>query len=238
MENIYDSKYVEKLFNKMSSSYDRMNYITSFGFSSRWRKQCVKTLSLNKTSVIIDIMSGMGECWKPITKQTPPNSELIAIDFSSEMVKYAQKRISKFKQHKITLLKEDIFKNSVESGKADYVISGFGLKTFSPYQLNKLAIQIERMLKPNGQFSLIDVSVPKNKVLKAFYLFYLKKIIPILGFFFLGNPSSYKMLGVYTEMFQNSKEVKLIFEQHNFEVEYIEYFFGCASGIKGRKIIT
>ena len=46
--------------------------------------------------------------------QTPPNSELIAIDFSSEMVKYAQKRISKFKQHKITLLKEDIFKNSVE----------------------------------------------------------------------------------------------------------------------------
>ena len=53
---------------------------------------------------------------------------------------------------------------------------------------------------------------------------------------FVGNPESYKMLGVYTEEFKNSKNVFEIFYNLGFEVEYIEYFFGCASGIKGKKI--
>lgn len=236
MQDIYDSKYVEELFDKMSGSYDRMNYITSFGFSSAWRKQFIKNIDLGSSMVIVDLMSGMGECWKPIAKKAPPNAELIALDFSGEMVKHANNRVSKIKLKKITVLKEDVFNNSIESEIADCVISGFGLKTFSPSQLDELAKQIHRLLKPNGQFSLIDVSVPKGKVLKFFYLFYLKKIIPILGWLFIGNPSTYKMLGVYTEMFQNSKEVKRIFEKHNFKVEYVEYFFGCASGIKGKKL--
>ena len=236
MQDIYDSKYVEELFDKMSGSYDRMNYITSFGFSSAWRKQCIKDLDLSNSKIIIDLMSGMGECWKPIAQKAPQDAELIALDFSGEMVKHAKNRISKIKLDKITVLKEDVFYNSIETELADCVISGFGLKTFSTDQLDELAKQIQRMLKPNGQFSLIDVSVPKGKVLKFFYLFYLKRVIPVLGWLFLGNPSTYKMLGVYTENFQNSKEVKLIFEKHNFEVEYIEYFFGCTSGIKGRKL--
>lgn len=236
MQDIYDSKYVEELFDKMSGSYDRMNYITSFGFSSAWRKKFVNDLDLSNAEVIVDLMSGMGECWKPIANKAPSTAKLIALDFSGEMVKHAKNRVTKIKFKNIHVLKEDVFNNSIESNVADCVISGFGLKTFSPSQLNNLALQIERMLKPNGQFSLIDVSVPKNKMLKFFYLFYLKRVIPLLGWIFLGNPSTYKMLGIYTEKFQNSKEVKSIFEQHNFEVEYVEYFFGCASGIRGKKL--
>lgn len=236
MQDIYDAKYVEELFDKMSSSYDRMNYITSFGFSKAWRNQCVKDIDLSQAKVVVDLLSGMGECWKPIAKKAPALKELIALDFSGEMVKHAKNRVSKVKIDKIQVLKEDVFNNSIASNTADCVVSGFGLKTFTPSQLDQLAAQIERMLKTGGQFSLVDVSVPSNKTLKLFYLFYLKRVIPVLGWLFLGNPSNYRMLGVYTENFQNSKEVKRIFEQHNFEVQYVEYFFGCASGIVGKKL--
>jgi len=43
------------------------------------------------------------------------------------------------------------------------------------------------------------------------------------------------MLGKYTEAFNNAKNVFEIFKNPNFELEYFEYFFGCASGIKGVK---
>ena len=66
-------------------------------------------------------------------------------------------------------------------------------------------------------------------------MFYVKKVIPILGKMFLGSPETYKMLGIYTEKFENSKNVFDIFKKGNFEVEYVEYFFGCATGIKGVK---
>ena len=67
-------------------------------------------------------------------------------------------------------------------------------------------------------------------------MFYLKNIIPILGKVFLGSPETYKMLDVYTEEFENSKNVYRIFKDSEFEVEYVEYFYGCAGGIKGGKI--
>ncbi len=236
MKEIYEPKFVEKLFDKMSSSYSKMNYITSFGFSERWRRQCVEEIEIEKGKTVVDLMTGMGECWKHILKKSDKNSKLIGLDFSTEMINRAEKNKGKFKKSKIEILKENVFENSIENETADFVISGFGLKTFNDEQLGKLAKEINRILKPDGKFSLIDVSVPNSKVLKPFYMFYLKNIIPILGKLFLGSPETYRMLGVYTEEFGNSKNLYRIFSKLEFEVKYVEYFYGCASGIKGWKI--
>ncbi|REE27834.1 demethylmenaquinone methyltransferase/2-methoxy-6-polyprenyl-1,4-benzoquinol methylase [Winogradskyella pacifica] len=236
MKEIYEPKFVETLFDNMSGSYAYMNYITSFGFSERWRKRCVEELHIEDGKVVVDLMTGMGECWKHVFNKNTINSQLIAVDFSAEMIKHAENNKLKFPHSKITVLKEDVFHNSIESESADYIISGFGLKTFNAEQINALANEIDRLLKPNGTFSLIDVSVPKNNILKPFYMFYLKKVVPLLGKLFLGSPETYKMLGIYTEAFGNSKNAFQIFKRDNFEVEYINYFYGCATGIKGRKI--
>lgn len=237
MKEIYEPKFVENLFDKMSSSYARVNYITSFGFSERWRRQCVEEIQIQEGKYVVDLMTGMGECWKHILKPSDENSILVGLDFSSEMVKRAKKRKQRHKGSNIEILKENVFNNSIKNGSVDYVISGFGLKTFNDEQLAKLADEISRILKPGGEFSLIDVSVPQNKVLRTFYMFYLKKIIPILGKLFLGNPETYKMLGVYTEKFLNAKKTVQIFDRPDFKVEYVAYFYGCASGIKGKKLI-
>ncbi|MHB0756989.1 class I SAM-dependent methyltransferase [Polaribacter sp. M15] len=236
MNDIYEPKFVEKLFDKMSSSYSKVNYITSFGFSERWRRQCVKEIQIQKGKVVVDLMTGMGECWKHILKQSDQKSKLIGLDFSTEMINRAEKNKGRFEKSTIEILKENVFENSIANETADYVISGFGLKTFNDEQLGRLAKEIDRILKPNGKFSLIDVSVPNSKFLKPFYMFYLKNIIPILGKLFLGSPETYRMLGVYTEEFGNSKNVHRIFNKLEFDVEYVEYFYGCASGIKGLKI--
>lgn len=212
-----------------------MNYTTSFGFSEKWRKQCVDGINIQNEKTVVDLMTGMGECWKHVFKKNNSNLTLIGLDFSSEMINKAEKNKSKFKHHNINLLKENVFDNSIKDQTADYVISAFGLKTFNHTQLENLALEIHRILKPNGTFSLIEVSVPNNIFLRKIYMFYLKNIIPIFGKFFLKNPETYKMLGTYTQEFTNSRNVCQIFEQHNFKVEYIEYFYGCASGIKGIK---
>ncbi|AKA34479.1 class I SAM-dependent methyltransferase [Flagellimonas lutaonensis] len=236
MKEIYEPKFVEKLFDKMSSSYSKMNYITSFGFSERWRRKCVEEIEIEKGKTVVDLMTGMGECWKYILKKSDGNAKLVGLDFSTEMINRAKKNKGKFEKSKIVILKENVFENSIANETADYIISGFGLKTFNDKQLEKLANEIDRILKPNGKFSLIDISVPNSKCLKPFYMFYLKNIIPILGKLFLGSPETYRMLGVYAEEFGNSKNVYRIFNKREFEVEYVEYFYGCASGIKGRKI--
>lgn len=152
MKEIYEPKFVEKLFDKMSSSYSKMNYITSFGFSERWRRQCVEEIGIEKGKTVVDLMTGMGECWKHILKKSDKDSKLIGLDFSTEMISRAEKNKSKLRNSKVEILKENVFDNSISNETADYVISGFGLKTFNDEQLENLANEINRILKPNGKF--------------------------------------------------------------------------------------
>ncbi|WP_108868034.1 class I SAM-dependent methyltransferase [Aquimarina aquimarini] len=235
MNEIYEPKFVKKLFDKMSSSYSKVNYITSFGFSERWRKQCVDEIDIEKGKIVVDLMTGMGECWKHILRKNDEKSTLISLDFSSEMTKRARKNKKRFNSFDIKILEENVFNNSIKSQTVDYIISGFGLKTFNDNQLRRLANEIDRILKPGGKFSLIEISVPKNRLLKLFFMFYLKNIIPILGKIFLGSPDTYKMLGVYTQEFTNARNIYQIFKTKEFNIEYTEYFYGCATGIKGQK---
>jgi len=64
MNNQYDPEYIKGLFNKMSGSYERVNYITSFGFSLRRRKQFLKPLKASQDNIsVLNLMTGMGETW-------------------------------------------------------------------------------------------------------------------------------------------------------------------------------
>lgn len=234
MDNLYNPDYIENLFDHMSASYTRMNYITSFGFSARWRRQCVKSIEIAPGATVADLMTGMGECWSDILRETGHQGKIIALDFSEGMLKHANRRKAKLKNIQIDIHKANVFSNDIPDQSVDNVISGFGIKTFSESQLNDLALEIKRMLKPGGYFSLIDVSVPTSGWLKMLYMFYLKNIIPILGWLFLGNPENYKMLGIYTEHFQNAAKTAEIFRKASLEVEMTSFFYGCATGIRGR----
>ena len=60
--NIYCPDFVKGIFKRMTSSYERMNYITSFGFSIRWRKQFLNSFNKPHQKVeIIDLLTGMGK---------------------------------------------------------------------------------------------------------------------------------------------------------------------------------
>ena len=96
MENtIYNPDYVKGLFNRMSTSYERMNYITSFGFSLRWRKQYIAAFKGSEQKVeLIDLLTGMGETWRT-SKQKFPNANITALDFSEGMLNYANTKNKK-----------------------------------------------------------------------------------------------------------------------------------------------
>jgi len=236
MKNIYDPDYVKKLFNQMSGSYERMNYITSFGFSIRWRRQFLKKLGRSTVNLnVIDLLSGLGENWYYL-KKSFPKSNFSALDFSEKMVENSKIKSEKIFNGDLNLLCEDILKNNLQSEHYDIISCAYGLKTFNTEQIEILAREISRILKTKGKFSFVEVSKPQNRFLYFCYKLYLSKIIPVLGKLFLGDPSDYKMLWIYTEKFENSKKVKDIFEKYGLKATYEKYFFGCASGISGEKI--
>ncbi len=234
-ENMYSPAFVKELFNRMSSSYERVNYITSFGFSIRWRAQFLDPIQKSNQRIeTIDLLTGMGETWKAVSRKFP-NANLSALDFSEEMIKQAKTKSEKYFKNKVTLIQQDVLQNQLPSNHFDIVICAFGLKTFDKEQLETLATETKRILKIGGQFSFIEVSRPENNILKALYSFYLGQIVPVLGKLLLGNPTEYRMLWRYTDKFVNAKTATEIFKSVGLKTKFHSYFYGCATGFSGYK---
>ncbi|OGO56859.1 MAG: hypothetical protein A2V85_13810 [Chloroflexi bacterium RBG_16_72_14] len=92
-----------------------------------------------------------------------------------------------------------------------------------------------RLYDPAYVRALVEVSSPPGRALRATYLLYLKQVIPVLGRILLGNPENYRMLGRYTERFGDAGRLVPVFAAAGLDVAGLSLFFGCATGIVGRK---
>ena len=235
-KDLYSTDNVKNLFGEMSQTYGLVNMLSSFGFALRWRRQCILRAGIKAGHTVYDFMTGMGECIPLINASARKPSAIRGVDFCPEMCSRARvstRRLGITEPEAI--LEEDILETSLETNSADRVVCAFGLKTMDPSDLRALALQVYRVLRPGGRFSFVEISEPRNPVLRLFYLSYVRYLIPVFGLFLLGNPSNYSQLGVYMRKFRDCSHVREVFENVGLQASDYSLFFGCATGIAGEK---
>lgn len=234
-DDLYDLKFVSRLFDEMASTYGLVNMLSSFGFCRRWRSQCLRAVEIQKGAKVLDLMTGMGELCPEIGKMVGDDGAILALDLSPVMCDRASRQISSSHNGRPGILKADALNSPIKEGSIDFVVSTFGLKTFSAEQISELGKQVHHVLRPGGQFSFLEISIPDSRWLKLPFLAYLKFIIPWIGRLALGNPDNYSMLGVYTTRFGDCRQAHDRFVQAGLRVRFRSFFFGCATGITGYK---
>lgn len=135
----------------------------------------------------------------------------------------------------VSVVQADVLAYPFAQRSADVIVSSFGLKTLSPEQQKILADIVFRLLKPGGVFSFVEISMPAWRWLRWPYMFYLGRVVPVVGALFLGNPDNYRMLGIYTRAFGSCRQVAGFFREAGLEVNVRSLFFGCATGMTGRR---
>jgi len=233
MQDIYSQEFVRSLFNEMSATYGTLNLLSSFGFCARWRQQCIQQLTIKPSDTVVDLMSGMGELWPSIAPHLNEQGRILALDFSPQMCKRSSRAAQQIKHLRIDIIEEDVLKNTIPNKSANVIVSSFGLKTFNEQQKRVLAHEVARILRPNGRFSFVEISVPSVWILRWPLMFYLRYIVPLLGRLFLGNPDNYRMLGVYTNRFQNGHSFMAYCSEAGLKAEVKNFFFGCATTVVG-----
>ena len=237
MQDIYDPKYVKDVFDRCSDRYIAFSFICSFGFTARWRRQCVAAMPAlphNKAHGY-DLMAGTGEVWPHLLRRFEDIGSITAVDISSGMHRLAMDRLHTHRAHRIEFIEDDVLASQLPTESADFVVSTFGLKTFNPDQHARLAALVARVLKPGGAFSMIEASDPKGWWLRPLYLFHLKVILPLVERLFLRGAQDFAMIGTYSTNFGNAEDVAALLRSQGLEVEFSRYFFGCATGVAGRK---
>ncbi len=234
--DIYDPHYVKGVFDRCSSRYIGFSWLFSLGFTERWRRQCVEFMpepSANPSGY--DLMAGTGEIWPHLIRRFPHLERITAVDISSGMHKLALERLHRERSHKISFVEDDVLQSALPEASADFIVSTFGLKTFNPEQHAQLARLVARSLKPGGVFSMIEASDPKGWWLRPLYLFHLKTVLPLIERVLLRGAQDFAMIGTYSTNFGDASGIAAMLRAEGLEVEFKKYFFGCATGVVGRK---
>jgi len=189
------------------SQYYYINEICSFGLSNYYRRKLVKMASTYERKHILDIMSGRGENLKYIN-QKKSNALITTLDFSKSM-----NSISKNKQSdKIFKQLHLVFFNYNTNSTYDIILCSFGIKTLTKNQYNSFAEKLNSLLSMNGEVLLLELSEPKNLLMKILLKFYLSSIVPTV----LGR--HFKPLYYYIEKHKNLNELKNHLRSMNLKV--------------------
>jgi ubiquinone/menaquinone biosynthesis C-methylase UbiE len=235
--DIYDPLFVKGVFDRASAAYRYWSQIASFGFVFLWRRQCVDHMPRIPFdgAIGLDLMAGTGEAWPYLLRRRANIASITAVDISTGMIRRAVDRLHRSRLDRIKLIEADVLKNALAAESADFVISTFGLKTFNQRQQRRFAKELARVLKRGGVFSLIEASDPKEWSLHALYRFYLDRVLPLVERTVLKGAQDFSMIGVYTRNFGDCRFIARCLAAEGLEVELKVYFFGCATGVVGRK---
>jgi demethylmenaquinone methyltransferase/2-methoxy-6-polyprenyl-1,4-benzoquinol methylase len=235
--DLYDPEFVRGVFDRCSERYIALSWLFSFGFTERWRRQCVERLPVPAAPAPsgYDLMAGTGEVWPHLLRRFPHIASIVAIDISDGMHEHAMQRLHAHRAHRITFLRDDVLQSRLPDASADFVISTFGLKTFNAWQHRQLSELVGRVLKPGGTFAMIEASDPKGWWLRPLYRLHLTKILPLVERILLRGAQDFAMIGTYTENFGNAEAIADMLSDQGLEVGFQSLFFGCATMVHGRK---
>jgi demethylmenaquinone methyltransferase/2-methoxy-6-polyprenyl-1,4-benzoquinol methylase len=236
-DDIYAPAFVKGVFDRCSGRYIAFSYACSLGFTERWRRQCVDGLPDPGTTspVGYDLMAGTGEVWPHLLERFPTIGRIVAVDISSGMHRLAMERLHAHRAHHIDFIEDDVLASDLPDESADFVVSTFGLKTFDAGQHARLAALVARVLKPGGSFSMIEASDPKGWWLRPLYLLHLLVVLPLVERLFLRGARDFAMIGTYSMNFGDAAGMADLLRTQGLEVSFRRYFFGCATGVVGRK---
>jgi demethylmenaquinone methyltransferase/2-methoxy-6-polyprenyl-1,4-benzoquinol methylase len=207
---------IQKMFDDISSYYDRMNNLISFGTHYILKFLALKELDIKPRTMILDLCCGSGDITKLVTKFYP-RTKIIGVDFSSNMIKLA-----KIKNPKGVFLLTDCTDLPLAEREIDYITMTFGLRNIE--NRAKALTEIYRVLNYDGKFLHLDFGINNwaSKIFNFTLLLFAKICRKDL--------KAYKYLICSKKDFPNPDALIEEFETHKFKLlKRKDYLFGAIS---------
>lgn len=218
---------VAQMFDKISGNYDGLNRVISFGTDIKWRKKVLEMVRQKNPETILDIATGTGDLAILMSKTNA--KKIVGLDISSGMLDVGRKKIQdKNLSDTIEMILGDSESMPFEDASFDAITVAFGVRNFE--NLDKGLSEIQRVLKPNGIFVILETSVPEKFPFKQGYNFYSKNILPLIGKIFSKDDAAYAYLSESASKFPFGEALNNILRKNGFiDVKAMPQTFGVAT---------
>lgn len=185
---------VKNIFDSIAFRYDFLNHLLSFGVDHYWRKKALDLSKVGSESILLDVACGTGDVAIEAYKQGVRS--IVGADFSHNMLGLFKKKSEWIVGKVIQTTAEQMpFRDNTFTN----ITVAFGVRNF--YDIKEGFKSFHRILKKNGKATVIEFQMPQNKIFKALYKFYFKRILPLIGGIVSKNKTAYKYLPDSVEEF-------------------------------------
>ena len=231
------------MFGEISPRYDFLNHLLSGGTDYYWRWRTVRTVSPNGNDPILDVCSGTGDLAIAYWRKGKGKISVIGSDFTHEMLELANEKTSKIANRssaskdsgKISFLEADTQQLPFSNNKFQIVSVAFGLRNVSNTETGLR--EMVRVCRPGGTVAVLEFSMPRNRMLRGFYRWYFKHVLPRIGQWFARNrDSAYSYLPASVSEFPQGEELAEIMRRCGLKpVNWKPLSFGIATLYWGEK---
>lgn len=231
-------KTIESMFDNIAIQYDRVNSLMSMNMHKRWNAALIKSVS-EKVSLksYLDLCSGTGEIGFGLMKQLQLPCEAFLLDFSENMLSVARRKsdaINLAKGSRIHFLKADAQEIPLPSESIDGVTIAYGIRNVKDPK--KCIQEVCRVLRKGGAFSILELTRPKNPLLKSGHRMYMRTLLPVIGKFAASDSQAYRYLCQSVQDFPQPEVLENHLKEAGFEQTRVSPLtLGIATLISGYK---
>lgn len=225
---------VEKMFDNIASTYDRLNHTLSLGIDRLWRNRAIDSLKPFSPQNILDIATGTGDFAILAAKRLKPK-HIIGADISLEMMEIATHKVNQLVLERIiSFQREDCMNLTFSDNTFDAVTVAYGARNFE--SLDKGLSEILRVLKPGGHLLMLELASPKSSPMKQLFWIYSRLVIPLVGWLFSRDVKAYNYLTDSVNAFPQGEIMEGILKQNGFcEVRWKRFTYGICTMYLARK---
>lgn len=204
-----------KMFNALSPTYDRTNFVLSLGLDQRWRKQVAKYLPARGHLKILDLATGTADQLIALFDAKASIRSAVGIDLAADMMAIGRQKVDgKFYGKRIQFVEADAQKLPFPENHFDAATFSFGIRNV-PSPLTALQ-EAHRVLTPFGRCLILEFSLPKRPI-RWGYLLYLRYILPWIGGLLSKDPAAYRYLNQTIEGFPHGQAFLALMSQAGFK---------------------
>ncbi len=231
-----NSNPVGQMFDRIAPVYDILNHLLSFGRDFSWRRRLASAVDKNGKLRVLDLATGTGDTLITLLDRNPNIAEAVGLDISENMLTICRRKIARRKlAGRVSLVRADASACGLAGESFDVVTMGFGIRN-TPDALKTLT-EIHRLLKPGGTVLILEFSMPANRIVRGFYLSYLRFFVPLLGRLLSGDNHAYRYLDTSIENFHPIEDFCRLLQKAGFsKVSATSLTFGIACLYQGTRL--
>lgn len=220
---------VRGMFAEIAPRYDLVNRLLSGGIDVLWRRTTVRRVPPPPAGgAMLDLCTGTGDLALAYARAAGPGVRIVAGDFCRPMLDRGEQ-----KSHRAGLAIEWVEADAMDlpfpAASFDLVTVAFGLRNIA--DTARGLAEMARVCRPGGTLAILEFSLPANRVVRGLYLWYFRRVLPVVGNAVARNASdAYTYLNQSVEAFPTGEALAALIRAAGFDrIESIPLTLGIAT---------